>query len=101
MGDVIYAMNNLGFDINVVSDEEFNKVLFSYMDDDKKNDDVSVLISYNQDEKKKTVFIGYDSKFTTKALYRIHYRWPIVTENYIEKSLSALKTLGYFDKNIN
>ena len=101
MGDVIYAMNNIGFNIDVVSDEEFNKILFSYLEDDKKNDDVSALISYNQDEKKKTVFIGYDSKFTTKALYRIHYRWPIVTEDYIEKSLSALKTLGYFDNNIN
>lgn len=97
MGDVIYVMNRLGFNINIVSDEEFNKTLFEYMEDEKKNDTVSVLISYNQDVKKKTIFIGYNGKFTTKALYRINYKWPIITEEYIEKSLSALKTLGYFD----
>lgn len=101
MADVIYAMNNLGFNINVVDDEEYNKTLFSFMEDEKKNDLVSVLISYDQDVKKKTVFIGYENKFTNKALYRIKYRWPIIDEDYIEKGLGALKSLGYFDINKN
>ena len=47
------------------------------------------------------VIKNHDVLNSKKALYRIHYRWPIVTEDYIEKSLSALKTLGYFDKNLN
>ena len=97
MGDVIYAMNKVGAGIRIVSDEEFDKVLDSFMNDEKKNDLVSILFSYNLDAKKKTVFIGYDCRFTTKILYRINFRWPIITEDYIEKSLLALMNLGYFD----
>ena len=98
MGDVIYAMNNLGANIKVVSDQEFDKTLNNYMKDEKKNNLVSILISYNLDSQKKVVFIGYDCSFTTKILYRINYRWPIITEDYIEKSLAALMKLGYFDE---
>ena len=97
MGDVIYAMNKIGAGIRVVSDEEFNDILNTFMKDETKNNLVSILISYNLDSNKKIVFIGYDCKFTTKILYRINFRWPIVTEDYIEKSLLALMRLGYFD----
>ena len=97
MGDVIYAINKIGAGIRVLSDKEFDNVLNSFMKDEIKNDLVSILISYNLDSNKKTVFIGYDSAFTTKVLYRISFRWPIVTEDYIEKSLLALMHLGYFD----
>ena len=97
MGDVIYAMNKIGADIRAVSDKEFDEILNDFMKDESKNDLVSVLISYSMDANKKTVFIGYDCKFTTRILYRINFRWPIVTEDYIEKALLALKNLGYFD----
>ena len=83
--------------MRIVPDKEFDEILDSFMKDDSKNDLVSVLISYNLDSNKKIVFIGYDCKFTTKILYRINFRWPIVTEDYIEKTLSALMKLEYFD----
>ena len=98
MGDVIYAMNKIGSGIRVVSDKEFDEILNKFMNDETKNSLVSILISYNLDAKKKTIFIDYDCKFTTKILYRIGFRWPIVTEDYIEKSLLALKNLEYFDE---
>ena len=97
MGDVIYSMNKIGAGTRVVSDEEFDRILNDFMKDESKNSLVSILISYNLDASKKTVFIDYDCKFTTKVLYRVKFRWPIVTEDYIEKSLLALKNLGYFD----
>ncbi len=99
MGDVIYAMNKIGSNIRIVSDSEFDEILNDYMKDETRNSLVSVLISYNLDAKTKTVFLGYDCRFTTKILYRINFRWPIVTEDYIEKSLMCLKKLGYFDNN--
>lgn len=98
MGDVIYAMNKAGANIKVVSDEEYEKVFNKYLRDEEKNDDVSILISYNTGENKKTVFIGYDNAFTTKALYRINYRWPIITEDYIQNTILRIMKLGFFDK---
>ena len=101
MGDVIYVMNKIGFDIKVVSDKDFNDSLSKYMADENTNEAVSVLISYNKENMaKKNIFIAYNNDFTTKALYRINFRWPIITEDYIEKSLISLKTLGFFDNDI-
>ena len=96
MGDVIYAMNKLGANIRVVSDKEYEEVFNEYLKDEKKNDAVSILISYEMGESKKAIFVDYDNKFTTKALYRINYRWPIITEDYIEKSIEAMMKLGFF-----
>lgn len=98
MGDVIYAMNRLGSEIAVVDDKDFDDRLMKLMSDDKKNDAVSVLISYNSSGNRKTIEIPYNCQYTTKALYRINYKWPIVDEDYIEKSLQALMSLGYFDE---
>ena len=97
MGDVIYAMNKIGFKIDVVKEDEFDKKLEETMEDNTKNDAVSVLISYDKSQTKKNIFIGYNNVFTNKALYRIGYKWPIISKEYIEESLSALRTLGYFD----
>lgn len=97
MGDVINAMNEVGFKIDALNDEDFNNKLMDYMKDESKNDVVSVLISYNSGINQKIIEIPYNSKFTTKVLYRIGFRWPIVNEEYIKKSLLALKTLDYFD----
>ena len=97
MGDVIYAMNKLGANIKVVSDKEYDTVFKQYLSDEKKNEAVSILISYNEGESKKTIFLGYENQFTTKALYRINYRWPIITEEYIEKAIETIMKLGYFN----
>lgn len=97
MGDVIYAMNKLGANIKVVSDKEYDTVFKQYLSDEKKNEAVSILISYNGGESKKTIFLGYENQFTTKALYRINYRWPIITEDYIEKAIETIMKLGYFN----
>lgn len=97
MGDVIYAMNKAGANIKVVFDEEYNEVFNKYLNDQKKNDAVSILISYDMGENKKVVFVGYDNTFTTNALYRVNFRWPIITEDYIENAISNIIKLGFFD----
>ena len=77
--------------------KEFDDKLMDCMNDEKHNDAVSVLISYNTGENKRAIEIPYNCKFTTKALYRLGFKWPMVSEEYIEKSLTSLRTLGYFD----
>ena len=59
---------------------------------------VSGLISYASSDNDKTEeFIGYDNSFTTKALYRLGMKWPIINETYLANVLNALTTLGFFD----
>ena len=98
MGDVIEMLNQCGIQIEIVKDGEFMKALNQALADEKKNMLVSGLISYaSSDEEKSEEMIGYENSFTTKALYRLGFKWPIINEIYLQKSLEALATLGFFD----
>ena len=99
MGDIIYAMNMLGFDIKVVSDKEFIDSMKEMMADENKNMLVSSLISYSSADAHIHSFIGSDNEFTNKALYHLNYKWPITDYNYLTKAIEALQTLGFFERN--
>ncbi|MFA6755581.1 MAG: amino acid adenylation domain-containing protein [Bacilli bacterium] len=95
MGDVISAMNNCGFDIKLVSDNIFNDKLHTAL---KEGDEkVSSLIRYNVSEGTST-FIMSDNSYSIKALYRLGYHWPIISENYLNKAIKALKDLMFFEE---
>ena len=98
MGDIIYAMNLLGFDIKVVSDKEFIESMKEMMADEEKNMLVSSLISYSSSDAHVHSFIGSDNEFTNKALYHLDYKWPITDKVYLTKAIEALMTLGFFER---
>lgn len=97
MGDVIQAINDYGIKVDVVSDEEFTYSMRAAMKDEKKNLLVSGLISYLDSNGDSTEEIGYDNSFTTKALYRLGFKWPITDQKYLDNAIKALDTLGFFD----
>ena len=98
MGDIIYTMNELGFDIDIVSDNEFIEEMKKVMEDDKKNMLISSLISYSSSDNHTHSFIASDNEFTNKALYHLGYKWPITDENYLKKAIESLATLGFFER---
>ena len=98
MGDVVEMLNRCGIQIKIVKDEEFMEAMNQALADEKKNMLVAGLISYESSDTEKTEeLIGYENSFTTKALYRLGFKWPIINEIYLQKSLEALATLGFFD----
>lgn len=98
MGDLIAAMNEQGIPIQPVDDDLFTVAMQSAMQDDAKNAKVASLISYlSSDTSEKRSFIQNDNTFTTKVLYRLGFRWPITNETYLAHAIGALKTLGFFD----
>ena len=98
MGDIIYALNSLGFDIKVVPDAEFIESMKEMMMDDKKSMLVSSLISYSSSDMKTHSFILSDNEFSNKALYHLNYKWPITDEKYLTKAIDSLATLGFFER---
>ena len=99
MGDVLAAMNECGIEIKPVSDEEFQKRISAFMEDESRSLLVAPLISYNKAAGTvKMVSIPDVSTFTTKALYQLGFKWPIITDDYISKAIMALQTLGFFDE---
>ncbi len=101
MADVIEQMNALGIWVDIVSDEAFQTALRSALDNDEKNELISGLIAYlSSDAEEGSVYIDADNSFTTKALYRLGFKWPMPDGNYLRNALKALATLGFFDNKI-
>jgi thioester reductase-like protein len=98
MGDIIYAMNLLGFDIKVVPDNEFIESMKEMMQDEKNNMLVSSLISYASSDSHIHSFIGSNNEFSNKALYHLNYKWPITDKDYLTKAIESLMTLGFFER---
>ena len=97
MGDVVYAMREFGFNIEVVPDDEFVQAVGDYAAEHENSDAVSGLIAYTSRSDSKIYAIDYDNSFTTEVLYRLGYKWPITDDQYLENAIGALDKLNFFD----
>lgn len=98
MADVIEQMNASGILVETVSDEEFQQTLLAALENEEKNELISGLIAYaSSDADHSTAYIDADNSFTTKALYRLGFKWPMPDSSYLRNALKALETLGFFD----
>ena len=98
MGDIIRAMNMAGVYIETVSDEEYDEAYRDLLADVHMNGLVSSSIScFPSDDSPNEFYIGHDNTFTSKALYRLGFKWPIINEDYLSELFEALENLGYFD----
>lgn len=97
MSDVIYAMKQYGFDIEVVSNERFDETLKEAAKNPDQSDAVLGLIAYASGDAHPRYELMADNRFTVEALYRLDYKWPITDDLYLENAIRALDTLGYFE----
>ena len=101
MADVIEQMNQSGIPVEIVSDGEFGQSLSKALENEDKNELIAGLIAYaSGDEAGSSVYIDGDNSFTTKALYRLGFKWPMPDGNYLKHAIEALETLGFFDGRI-
>ena len=99
MGDVAEAMNKSGIAIKVVDENTFYEAFNKALSDDNLSEVVSPLVSYQASDKNTVeFFIDYDNSFTTKALYRLGFKWPIINEQYLKNVFDALSSLAFFDE---
>jgi amino acid adenylation domain-containing protein len=99
MGDVVYAMREYGFNIDIVSGEDFEQAVSDYATEHEGSDAVSGLIAYASRDDSKIYTIDYDNSFTTEVLYRVGYKWPITDDSYLKNAIKALDNLNFFDDN--
>ncbi len=97
MGDVVEAMNRIGVPVKIVSSKEFQDAFNAALSDEKMNEILSPLISYRSSQGEVAqIFIGHDNSFTTKMLYHLGVKWPIINEDYLANAFSALEGFGFF-----
>ncbi len=97
MSDVIYAMKNHGFKIEIVPDDEFEKLVNKYASAHEGSDAVSGLIAYTSRGTTSIYELDYVNDFTTQVLYRLGFKWPITDDSYLENAIKALDNLEFFD----
>ncbi|WP_021170822.1 Linear gramicidin synthase subunit D [Sporomusa ovata DSM 2662] len=98
MSDIIYAMKEYGFAIDIVSDREFAECLKEKMQDAKLMPALTGILAYQESSTEKPVYgLGRTNEFTTEVLYRLNFKWPLTSEVYIKKAIDALEGLGFFD----
>ncbi len=91
-GDILHAMGEYGFAIRGVEDQEFRLRL-------KEGGEASgALIAYESHEgAARRYMLGAEYGFTTEALFRLGFQWPVTGEEYVVKMLKALDELTMFE----
>jgi hypothetical protein len=96
MANVLEAMRENGMPVEVVSRKEFDRRFTEAMKDEANEECVSGLISYLGNAGETRRFVAADDSYTVKALYRLGFSWPVISEGYIDKAFKTLKSLRFF-----
>lgn len=116
-GHLIYALRKRGFHIDIVETEEFQaryrKALAEESDIsaftgfiaylNRKDESVTDALSYSDNgdlaqapQYDTRIKIASDPAFTTKALYRLGFAWPITGREYLENLIQCLDEKAFF-----
>ncbi len=96
MANVLKVMRDNDMTVEVVSKKVFDTRFSEALKDESNDEYISGLISYLGNEGESRRFIGADESYTVKALYRLGFSWPIISEQYIDKAFKALKAMRFF-----
>jgi len=103
-GYLVEAMIKEGLNIRIVDYDVFKVKYQKALTEEKDLSDFTSLIAYlkNKSDADDSGEISHqiesDSTFTTKALYRLGFAWPLISSEYLRKMVRALIELGFFTK---
>ena len=90
--DIVYSMREYGFTVDTLEDEDFAARMAE------KEEASGALIAYESHEGlERRYMLDRDCAFTTNALYRLGFKWPVSGERYIVSMLKALDDLIMFE----
>ena len=98
IGDVLDAMQRRGINIAMVEQEEFEKALRLVMRDERRVKYLTPIIAYLNQAGAKRTALKTENTYTSQALRRFGFHWPITTDAYLDKFIEGLDTLGFFDR---
>ena len=99
MGDVISAMNEIGYSIRGVESEDVAAALQQALADENTNAAVGSLIAYNSNDGSQEIGLdGLDITYTSCILERLGFSWPETGRAYMIRFLEKLDKKGFFGK---
>ncbi len=114
-GYFMNAMKKQGMSIEIVENDIFEQRFKDALKNDSDIADFSGFIAYmnradsstsealnseisaqNETDLEMRIKVPSGTQFTTKALYRLGFAWPLISEEYLEKMVEVLKDLDFF-----
>ena len=98
LGDVLSGLDTVGDGVRFVEQEEFNDAMDRAKDNPQMARQMSSLLAYqDMAHGQKTTDVKRDNDYTTQVLYRLGFAWSPTSWDYVERMLTAIGTLGFFD----
>ena len=100
MGDLYMEMDRIGLHSKAAETEEYEKALEEAKQNPETAKILSSMLAYqNMAHGQKIFSVGKSNKYTMQVLYRMGFRWPVTSLDYMKRFISALRGLGFFDFN--
>ncbi|MCR4872263.1 MAG: amino acid adenylation domain-containing protein [Bacteroidales bacterium] len=97
-GDVLSGLSNVGTNIRLVEDKEYEETLEQAGNDPQKAKMLSSLLAYqDMAHGMKAEFVDIANHYTSQVLYRLGFKWSATTWDYIDRMLNAISGLEFFD----
>lgn len=96
--DIIEIMNSLGLNISGAEDDEFEMAFYKAMEDESKQKSISGLITdLDLKENNAHTHVSMVNNYTIQILYRLGYKWPLISDEYLVMFIKYLKEMNFFD----
>lgn len=98
IADIIEIMNSVGLNISGAEDDEFEMAFYKAMEDESKQKAISGLITdLDLKESKDHAHISVVNNYTIQILFRLGYKWPLISDEYLVMFIQYLKEMYFFD----
>lgn len=98
MEEVYTVLNEINLPLKAVTQSEYNRLLEQAKEDPYKASILSSFIAYESLKDQVVYPVGKSNGQTMQILYRMGFRWPVTSLEYMRKFLRVLKGLGFFDR---
>jgi len=96
--DIIEIMNSVGLNISGAEDDEFEMAFYKAMEDESKQKAILGLITdLDLKESKGHAHISVVNNYTIQILFRLGYKWPLISDEYLVMFIQYLKEMYFFD----
>ncbi len=98
IADIVEIMNSVGFNIEGAEEKEFNQVFNRVSTDESKQDAISGLVTtVGMGKGKGRALVKVINNYTIQILYRLGYKWPLISDEYLVMFIKYLKDMNFFD----
>lgn len=97
-GDVLSELRHIGEGVKFVEIDKFSKALDEAKEDPAKAKQLSSLLAYqNMAKGQKSSDVLRQNAYTMQVLYRLGFSWSVTSWDYVDRFITAIEGLGFFD----